>query len=176
MTILDELKGLVEAKGGVAVALNTIDEAVHALVKLEDSANPLSALTVDVSIAADENLLGKVISDLQSNVVVKAKSVAGTLKYVDDYTGFSGDPDEQVGHYLAIHASVPEVDDVTIKIKVSTKAGEKALDSDGILVLRVKDTYKANDLRLTFIATKSGYADYSKTFDLTELVLAPAED
>ena len=50
-----------------------------------------TALKVDFNIADDEDLLGKVISDLQEDYGVSAGRILATLKYVTDYTGFSGD-------------------------------------------------------------------------------------
>lgn len=177
MTIVEELKKLIVSKGGSAIGIQTIAEAVKKLQQMEDAANPLSALLVDVNIAADTDLLGKVIGDLQDNVVVDTNKITGELYYVDDYSGFSGDVELQSGNYLAVHASVPEVSNVTIKLKISTKEGEKTLDpSDGILILRVTPEYIKSDVKLTFTAYKDGCAPYAKTFDLTGLTLDPAED
>lgn len=176
MSIVEKLRKLIRSKGGSPIGVMTIADGVKKLQKMEDSANPLSALTVDVEIAAAEDLLGKVIADLQSNVVVGVNDIKGKLNFIDDYTGFSGDPAEQEGWYLAIHASVPDVTGATIKIKHSDKAGDKALDSDGILILRVDEKIFATDRKLTFTAYKDGYAPYSKTFALKGLTLLPPED
>lgn len=176
MTIVKRLRDLITAKGESPIGVMTIEEGVNKLQKIEDDANPLSGLTIDTEIAADEDLLGKVVSDLQEDVVVGVRDISGTLIYIDDYAGFSGDPEEQVGHYLAVHASVPDQTGVTIAVKHSDKAGSKNLDSDGILIYRVTDQALNQDVKLTFTASKSGYADYSKTFGFKGLVLAPAED
>ena len=176
MTIVKRLRDLITAKGESPIGVMTIEEGVNKLQKIEDDANPLSDLTIDTEIAADENLLGKVIADLQADVVVGVRDISGTLIYIDDYTGFSGDSEEQVGHYLAIHASVPGQNGVTISIKHSAKAGSKNLDADGILIFRITDALLNQDVKLTFTASKSGYADYSKTFGFKGLVLAPPED
>ena len=58
---------------------------------------------MDDTIPDGVSLLGKELSDLQSGVSVGQDAIAGTLKYVTGYTGFSGDPAEQEGHYLALH-------------------------------------------------------------------------
>lgn len=53
------------------------------------------------TIPSDMDLLGKVVGDLQKDCGVSVDNLVGTLHYVTDYTGFSGDPEEQEGHYLA---------------------------------------------------------------------------
>ena len=53
------------------------------------------------NIPADMDLLGKVVGDLQKDVGASADNLVGTLHYVTGYTGFSGDPEEQEGHFLA---------------------------------------------------------------------------
>lgn len=86
------------------------------------------------------------------------------LKYVERYTEFSGDLALQSGNYLAMHAEVPDVDDVTITVKLNT---ESVLDDDGIAVIRVADKSK----NLVVTASKDGYKDVVKTFTLDDLVL-----
>ena len=175
--IVDALKELIVSRGGNAHGIQTIEGAVQKLQAMEDANNPLSVLTIDATIGASVDLLGKYVADLQSDVSVGTHSISGKLKYVDDYTGFSGDPAEQVGHYLVLHASVPNVSDVAVTIKHSQKAGEKPLDmSDGILIFRVDESYMNEDLTLTFTATKTGYPAYSKTFDIKGLTLLPPAD
>ena len=120
-------------------------------------------MTVDVEIAADEDLFGKVLSDLQDDIEIDDDSITGTLKYVDDYTGFSGDQALQSGNYTAIHASVPEVDDVTITVKVTNPV---VLDEDGIAVLRIADK---SSQTITVVASKEGYESVTKVFDLSGL-------
>lgn len=120
-------------------------------------------MTVDVEIAADEDLFGKVLSDLQEDIEIDDGSITGTLKYVDDYTGFSGDQALQSGNYIAIHASVPEVDDATITVKVTNPV---VLDEDGIAVLRIADK---SSQTITVVASKEGYESVTKVFDLSGL-------
>ena len=63
-------------------------------------------------------------------------SISGTLKYVDDYEGFSSNVTEQVGHYLALH--VEGGTDLTVEV-VGGEKGPVALDSDGIVVLLIRN-------------------------------------
>lgn len=177
MSIVEKLRKLIRAKGGSPIGVMTIADGVNKLQKMEDEANPLSALEVDANIGADVDLLGKVVADLQSDVIVDVNKITGNLNYIDDYTDFSGDPEEQVGWYLVVHASVPNVENVTIKLKHTDKAGDKTLDpSDGILILRVTEKTAVNDVKLTFTAYKDGCAPFSKTFALADLTLLPPSD
>lgn len=122
----------------------------------------MSGLTLDTDIAADENLFGLTVSDLQSNVAISGNAITGTLHYIEDYsTAFSGD--EAEGNYLAIHASVPDVDDVTITVKVTNPV---TLDADGICVCRIRDK---STQTITVVASKEGYASVTKVYTLSGL-------
>lgn len=89
--------------------------------------------------------------------------LTGTLKYVDNYTGFSGDPELQEGNYLVFHAAVPNVEDVTIK---ATMDNTSTLDEDGIGVFRVRDK---SSQTLTIVASKEGYDSVTKVYSLSGL-------
>lgn len=122
----------------------------------------MSGLTLDTDIAADEDLFGLTVSDLQSNVAISGNAITGTLHYIDDYsTAFSGD--EAEGNYLAIHASVPDVDDVTITVTVTNPV---TLDPDGICVCRIRDK---STQTITVVASKEGYASVTKVYTLSGL-------
>ena len=84
-------------------------------------------------------MLGKLASELQSNLVVSLGEATGTLKYVTGYTGFSGNPEEQAGNYIALKVNgVPE--GATVKYqKVGGSAEPVTLDSDRNIVIRVTD-------------------------------------
>ena len=120
-------------------------------------------MSVDVDINPAFDLLGKYVDDLQENVVINRNAISGTLKYVDDYTGFSSDPSLCSGNYIAIHAEVPDVEDVTITVTVTNPI---VLDSDGIVVLRIADK---SSQTITVVASKEGYNSVTKTFRLTGL-------
>lgn len=121
-------------------------------------------MSVDFDIADSVDLFGKVASDLQEDVAAEGNAIRGTLKYVDDYTGFSSDVAQQSGNYIVLHAEVPGVDDATITVKVTD---EVELDSDGIAVLRIADK---SSQTIKIVASKDGYRSVSKTFTLTGLV------
>lgn len=97
-------------------------------------------------------------------MAIGKNSVEGTLYYVDDYSGFSSDPDLTSGNYLVIHAAVPDTDDVTITVKVTNPV---ILDEDGIAVLRIADK---SSQTLTVVASKEGYDDVTRVFALDSLV------
>lgn len=121
-------------------------------------------LTVDTNIGADVDLFGKYIADLQSDVVVGDDAITGTLNWISDYTGFSGDVSLQSGNYIGIHCSVPDVDDVTITVTVTNPS---VLDADGIVVCRIADK---DSQTITVVASKDGCESVTKTFALTGLV------
>ena len=120
-------------------------------------------MTVDVDIASGTDLFGKTVSDLQSDIVIGSDEITGTLNYIDDYTGFSGDPSLQTGNFIAIHASVPDVEGVTITVKVTNPV---TLDDDGIAVLRIANK---DSQTITVVASKDGSASVEKVFDLSGL-------
>ena len=124
----------------------------------------MTGLTVTALTDADEpDLFGKEPSDLQSNIVIGDESISGTLLYVEDYSSaFGGDLDH--GNYIALHAEVPDVDDVTITVKVTNTA---TLDEDGNMVLRIADT---DTQTITITASKDGYENVVKEYALDELV------
>jgi hypothetical protein len=114
----------------------------------------LSGLSVDADIAADFDLLGKYVSDLQEDIEFGEFGISGTLKYVTGYTGWSGDVSEQSGNYLALHFEVEDVADAVITVQLSKgKHGAATLDSDGICIFRIEDA--AQEIIVT--ASKSGY-------------------
>lgn len=99
-------------------------------------------LTLDVQ-AKDSSavLLGKTVSELQENVFVNEFSIQGVLNYVTGYTGFSGNPDEQEGHYLALQFEASE----GATVKIQTIGGlnddrEVTLDADMDAVIYVKSS------------------------------------
>lgn len=105
---------------------------------LRPSSAPTRELTVDSNISNSVDLLGKTVDDLQTGVTIGEDSITGTLKYVDDYTGFSSDPAMQSGNYLVIHCEVNDTTPITVEV-VNGVSGPVTLDDDGIAVLRIAD-------------------------------------
>lgn len=108
-------------------------------------------MRIDAEISASEDLLGKYVDDLQSNIVIGDTELSGTSKYVTGYTGYSGDVDLQEGNYLALHASAGT--GVTIQAKLIGGVDDaRTLDADGLLVARLSDDVTG----IRFIASLAG--------------------
>ena len=121
----------------------------------------------DADIDADENLFGKVVSDLQDEIAIDSSNViSGTLNYVDDYTGFSGDPELQQGHYLALHFAAPNYPNATITVTVTNPV---TLDEDGIVVLYIRN----KDSQTITVVANNGITSITKVYRLTGLTLEP---
>lgn len=126
---------------------------------------------MDDTIPEGVSLLGKEITDLQSGVSIGDDAISGTLKYVTDYTGFSGDPAEQEGHYLALHIDTDvEADSITVQL-IGGDHGPVELDSDRTNIFRIKNKQE----KIKIVAKKEGYPDVVKTYNLAALTLEPAE-
>lgn len=165
MTIKDSLKKFVAGTGSSTGSRSTTDLLDEVDTTFGKSINPLIGLTIDTNISSSTDLLGKVVSDLQENIHIYKDSVEGTVFYLDDYTGFSGNKDEQTGNFIALHASVPNVEGVTIK---AIRPGRTVtLDSDGILILRIPTKHFV----IKFQASKSGYETVEREFNLDRLFL-----
>lgn len=156
-TVPGLLGELAVALGGEGTGKNVAEQLHNIAVAKGYTPNPLDALTVDFNIAADEDLFGKVVADLQDNMAVANDAITGTSHYVTEYTGFSSKTDEQQGNYVALHVSVPGMtigqDGLTVKVNNS------ALDADGLVVLILKNSTKP----IKVVATKG---DFSKTIEL----------
>lgn len=112
-------------------------------------------------------LLGKQVSELQTNVVVGTDGISGSLKHVTGYTGFSSKPAEQEGHYLALKIESAPADAVTTVELVGGTKGPVTLDADKNIVLLIKD--KATQT-IKVVSTK-GDKSSTKTYSLTGLTL-----
>ena len=124
-------------------------------------------MSVDADISASEDLLGKYVTDLQEDIEVSEDDIIGTLKPVTDYTGFSGDPEEQSGHYLALHCETEE-EGATITVElVGGDHGPVTLDPDGLIICRIKSTEQS--IKVT--ASKEGYTSVTKSYSLADITL-----
>ena len=118
---------------------------------VETQGNKLAAYTIDADIADSVDLFGKKASDLQKEVFIVDGKVYGTLKYVTDYTGFSGNPDEQQGHYLVLHYECDGAD----AIKVN---GVTVDPSDGLHVLIIKK--RGGKFKVEIIKGEETFSEY----------------
>jgi hypothetical protein len=124
-------------------------------------------MSLSADIDSSEDLLGKTVDELQSEVSVSGDTISGTLLYVDDYTGFSGDPAEQAGNYLVVKCTADEGDTIVLDLIGGTH-GPVTLDSDGISIGRITSTEQS----VRFVASKNGMTQ-TKTYALSDLTLAP---
>ena len=93
----------------------------------------------------------------------------GTLNYVDDYTGFSGNVSEQSGHYLVLRCETENPEDlITVELIGGTLGHPVTLDSDRNIVLRITNPQTQS---LEIVAT-DGEHTVTKTLSLTGLTLA----
>ena len=113
-------------------------------------------------------MLGKLVSDLQDNIVISEDSIAGTLKYVTGYTGFNGSvPSEQEGNYLALKIDAEPVGSVTTVELVGGTKGPVTLDEDMNIVLLIKN----KDTQSVKVTVETDSKTSSKIYGLTGLTL-----
>lgn len=125
-------------------------------------------LFVDTDIQTSTDLLGKSVSDLQSDINITDTAITGTLKYVTDYTGFSGDVSEQSGNYLALHIDTNEpVDSITVELVNGASGHPVTLDSDRLIIIRI--TNKATQ-KVRVVVNKDGIQQV-KEYSLAGLTL-----
>lgn len=128
-------------------------------------AQSMVAVTVEPE-SASATVLGKQVSELQTNVVVGSDSISGSLKHVTGYTGFSSKTAEQEGHYLALKVTTDPADAVTTVELVGGTKGPVTLDADRNIVLLVK----SNTQSVKVASTKDGNTT-EKVYSLTGLTL-----
>lgn len=134
------------------------------------SNKPLTGLTVTADIPSSTDLLGKSVTDLQTGVTIGKSAIRGELKYVDDYTGFSGNPAEQKGNFLALHFECEDADSIVVEL-VGGKTGPVTLDPDGLHIMKIAN----NTQQVRVTANASGYESVTKTYSLTGMKLDKAE-
>lgn len=125
---------------------------------------------LDDSVGASNTVLGKTVSDLQSNIAISQNSNGGTIggnsKYVTGYTGYSNNVSLQSGNYLVAKVIEPDIDNVTVTV---TGAGAvPSGNNDGIYVFRITDT--STDA-ITITASATGYDTVTKVYSLSDLEL-----
>lgn len=117
----------------------------------------------------ETDVLGKFVEELQSGVTVSGDSISGTLHYVTDYTGFSGDPEEQSGNYLVLHCDMTEDpnDVITVELLHGTLGRPVTLDEDHNIVLKIGDTTQQ---QVRVVGVHEGES-IVKTYSLSNLTL-----
>ena len=118
----------------------------------------------------DTDLLGKTADELQTNIDITSNAITGELYYVDDYTGFSGDPAEQEGNYLALHITADAGATITVELINGTVGHPVTLDEDGLIVIRISDTSTQS---IEIVATKDAISE-KQTLTISGLTLDEA--
>ena len=112
---------------------------------------PFSALVLEESVSVTLTVTptdpsttryGKEVDDLQSNIEINegSRQIVGTLRYVTGYTGYSGDPAEQSGNYLALDfAATPAESVIQVEVIGGNSEGNPVTVDDGYVVFRIRD-------------------------------------
>ena len=136
--------------------------------------NGVQLVGLNVEPLDSRDCYGKDTDDLQADIVVTAipsdyiNHIYGTLKYVEEYTGYSDDPTEQEGNYLALHIESEDGAVTTVKYGDADAA---ELEADDMIVIRVTDLTKT----LKFVTTK-GNVTHIYWFTLADLILEEPEE
>lgn len=129
----------------------------------------MTGLSIDADIDELEDLFGKTVDDLQSDIEIGDTGITGTVKYIADYSSAGYTGDEESGNFLVLHADVPDFEGATIVAElVNGVHGPVTLQEDGIVIFRIADK---SSQKVKFVASKTGYPSVTKVFDLSGLTL-----
>lgn len=125
--------------------------------------------------AAETDLWGKTVSDLQDVVIGEDGKVTGTLKFVSDYTQFSSNKDEQSGNYFTFTVKAPEgvtMNEEKVVLQMVNNAGtitdfDKA---DGTMIV-IMQTLKPFQVVVDWDGEETKYAKTEYTIDPSALKL-----
>lgn len=111
-------------------------------------------------LSGSETVLGKTVGDLQSDIFANDQAFQGTLNYVKNWTGYSQDPAENSGNFIAFKAEATSGATITCKMVGGPQDGrEQTLDDDGIVVSRIVTPKQ----KVVITATLDGGDTISKT-------------
>lgn len=145
-------------------------EYIDGIANVDIAADGPSLTIVPVT-DASVDLLGKNCDDLQANVTVADGVISGTLKFVDDYTGY-GAVSEAVGNFLALKATSDMGATITMTMIGGKNDGRTVTLDDGYTISKIFNEFCQ---KLKFVATKDGKST-TRTFGLTGLWLEDEED
>ena len=112
---------------------------------------------------------------MQSNIVVGKSSISGTLKYVTGYTEFSGEPELQEGHFLALNikdsdfTGLTSVTGAIVPSATGSDPAEMINDEDKNIVFYVSDK---DAQHIEFVST-DGTNTRTQKYDISGLTLEP---
>ena len=90
-------------------------------------------------VSNDADLFGKHANEL-ADITVSGLEVSGKLYYIEGYTEFSTNPEEQNGNYLPLYfPQISEMDSIKVEITDSIGTRQTTLTEDGLLVARIRE-------------------------------------
>ena len=116
-------------------------------------------------------MFGKKVSALQTRIRVSDNAIGGTLKFVEDYEGFSSDPALQSGNYLALKFSDIDARATSVKVGLDPSAGSGLVeiindpDKNGVFRISNKNTQNFK------VVVSDGTHTTTQTFDLATLTV-----
>ena len=124
-----------------------------------------------VSAESDTPILGKNVSEFQSNIQIKDNKVTGTLNYIEGFTEFNGsDPTEQEGNYLFLNFAGITADRIESKLIGGKHNTYVDCTSDKWMLYLISETCTAVEVKVT-----KGEMINTKVFDISDLALTPRE-
>ena len=126
---------------------------------------------LSVSAESDTPILGKNVSEFQSNIQIQDNKVTGTLNYIEGFTEFNGsDPTEQEGNYLFLNFKDTVGDQITSRLIGGKNPNAVDCTSDKWMLYLVTASCTGIDVTVT----KDGMTN-TKVYDISELTLTPNE-
>lgn len=110
---------------------------------------------------------GLTAEDLQDGIEVSGNAISGTLKYIEGFTGFSGDPAEQSGNFLALSLTSDDAEKIETKIINGDHDIYADCTDDRFCVYRIKDP---SNQKIEVKLTKSEHTE-SRIYNLNGLIL-----
>ena len=126
---------------------------------------------LSVSATSDTPILGKNVSEFQSDIQIKDDKITGTLNYIEGFTEFNGsDPTEQEGNYLFLNFKDTVADKIESKLIGGKHDRYVDCTSDKWMLYLVTASCTGVEVKLT-----KGENVIEKTLDISDLTLSPNE-
>lgn len=136
-----------------------------------------SSSAISLTVTAPEGMtevLGKTVSELQSNIDVNAvdSEITGKLNYIKNYTEFSETMGDQEGNYLALNVSADVSDaNITVELLSGKSTDVKMTEDDKIAVIRVTN----GDTQVVKVTATKDRDTVSEMYSLKKLQLVGAD-
>ena len=130
-----------------------------------------SVPAIAISATSDTPILGKNVSEFQSNINIGDSKITGTLNYIEGFTEFNGsDPTEQEGNYLFLNFKDTVADQITSRLIGGKNPNAVDCTSDKWMLYLVTAACTGVEVNVT----KDGMTN-TKVYDISELTLTPNE-